>query len=88
MPKFRKKPVEIEAIQFNDSTERIMDVQNFMNDSLIISYKDKSNPKLILSGDDENELSASVGDWVIRTSDGDFYPMSDETFKKYYEPVN
>jgi len=87
MLKFKKKPSVIEAIQFIDSPERLIDIQVFMDTSLFLNYKDKASPKLIITCD-EGDREVSVGDWIIKTNDGNFFPLDRDVFEKNYEPIN
>lgn len=81
MPKFRKKPVVIEAIQFTGR-----------NDFAILKFcpvaRDPidTRPNLIISAK-EVEMLASVGDWIIKGIKGEFYPCKPDIFAATYEPV-
>ena len=45
--KYRKKPVIIEAIQFEDNSDRIIEIHEFMGgDTIRVNYEDKDNPYL------------------------------------------
>ena len=49
MARYRKKPVEIEALQFIDDVDRITELSNFIdNQDVRVSYKDPKNPKLLI----------------------------------------
>lgn len=88
MAKFRKKPVVIEAIQFFDQPEEIMAIQEFMGgDDLTIGYKDIDDPKLKIHTL-EGVMNASLGDYIIKGVNGEFYPCKPDIFEKTYEPVN
>lgn len=87
MAKYRKKPVEIEALQFLDDVDRITELSNFIDDQdLRVSYKDPKNPKLLLKTL-EGVMEASVGDYIIRGVHGEFYPCKPDIFKETYEEV-
>lgn len=60
--KYRKKPVIIEAIQFED------------------------NPYLKIETL-EGIMKASVGDYIIKGVNGEFYPCKPDIFEKTYERV-
>lgn len=86
MPKFIKKPVQITAIQYqwDDSNVSIDQAQDKIADFIgrnIELYGDE----ILLDGM-HGELHVKRGDWVIRQSDEDFYPCSDETFQAIYAP--
>lgn len=88
MAKFRKKPVVIDAIQFFDQPEEIIAIQEFMGgDDLTIDYKDVYDPKLKIHTL-EGVMNASLGDYIIKGVNGEFYPCKPDIFEKTYEPVN
>ena len=84
MAKYRKKPVVVEALQFSDETERLIELQNFMNAELVISYQDPEQPKLKI-GTLEGVMEADVGDYVIKGIQGEFYPCKPDIFEATYE---
>lgn len=85
--KYRKKPVEIEALEFIDDPTRLEELSHFIDDQdLRVSYKDPENPKLILQTL-EGEIQASVGDYIIKGVNGEFYPCKPDIFEKTYEEV-
>ena len=85
--KFRKKPVVIEAIEFTDEVERVIELQEFMGSEIVIDYREPENPKLKISTL-EGVMEASVGDWIIQGVNGEFYPCKPDIFDKTYEVVD
>lgn len=86
--KFKKKPVVIEAIQFFDQPEELINIQKFMGDiNLNIDYKNPNDPKLKIETW-EGTMRASIGDWIIKGVRGEFYPCNPEIFEMTYEPAN
>jgi hypothetical protein len=81
MPKFRKKPVVIEAVQFTGS-----------NTQELVDWIDK---KYLPCGDDvevlietlEGLMRAKPGDYIIKGVNGEFYPCKPDIFEKTYEAV-
>lgn len=86
MPKFRKKPVVIEAVQFWESNEVIDALSDLGLDPIRISYETPSNPVLKIDTM-EGEMIAQLGDWIIKGVNGEFYPCKPDIFEKTYEPV-
>lgn len=85
--KYRKKPVVIEAIQFKNESKRIEELSEFITDQdLRIDYKALEEPKLIIRTL-EGDMEASVGDYIIRGVNGEFYPCKPDIFDKTYELV-
>lgn len=78
--KFRKKPVEIEAIQWTGNN--LSEIQKF--------YKQDS----ILIGDAiciktlEGDMMARKFDWIIKGVKGEFYPCRLDIFDMTYEKVD
>lgn len=83
--KYRKKPVVIEAIQFLDNTDRLCELSEFMG-QVRVSYEDRENPKLLIETL-EGEMAASVGDYIIKGVNGEFYPCKSDIFYKTYKMV-
>lgn len=85
--KYRKKPVIIEAIQFEDNSDRIIEIHEFMGGGTIrVNYEDKNNPYLKIETL-EGIMKASVGDYIIKGVNGEFYPCKPDIFEKTYERV-
>ena len=85
--KYRKKPVVIEAIQFtDDKTETLIRLQEFMNRDREGSYKNPKNPVLRIETL-EGVMEASIGDYIIKGINGEFYPCKPDIFNATYEKV-
>lgn len=85
--KYRKKPVEIEAIQFEDNSDRICEIAEFMGGDLRVNYEDKDNPYIPIETL-EGTMKASVGDYIIKGVKGEFYPCREDIFEQTYEKVD
>jgi len=87
MTKFRKKPVVIDTIQFtDDSPEKLLEIQRFMDDEdLRVDYH-KGVPQIIIPTL-EGAHVASIGDWIIKGVKGEFYPCKPDIFEQTYEKV-
>jgi hypothetical protein len=90
MPKFRKKPVVIEALQFDGSILSGLEVAVWAHQGLpdiansIIRCGDW--PGVITIRTLEGEMQAVKGDWIIKGVAGEFYPCKPEIFEATYEP--
>lgn len=96
--KYRKKPVVVEAIRLNSyAAEDIMNVLKFMGQTVNSDYitQEKFSEYCIMcsQGDGlpintlEGNIKASIGDYIIRGVNGEYYPCKPDIFKKTYEPV-
>ena len=80
--KYRKKPVVIDAIQFNDSSIDIMEwVEEFEGDIPHITY----SRDIIIIETLEGQMTAGRLDWIIRGVQGEFYPCKPDIFDATYE---
>lgn len=87
MRQYRKKPVVISAVQFLDDADVLVELSDFIdNQDLRVDYQDRDNPQLKIETL-EGVMSASVGDFIIKGVNGEFYPCKPEIFKKTYEEV-
>ena len=80
--KFRKKPVVIEAIQYNGFDENGKEIEIFLGKSFE-SHVPSKNKVIIRTL--EGEHTASCGDWIIRGVNGEHYPCKPDIFAKTYE---
>ncbi len=90
MAKYKKKPVVIEAKQFTTNNEvgspemdAIVKWANHGKDELISCH----NGTVIYIETLEGQMTASVGDFIIKGVNGEFYPCKPEIFEKTYEFV-
>lgn len=83
MPKFRKKPVEIEAWQFDGSWASAMPIVQMSEN---ISWSDHSGGRVAIETL-EGTMEASPGDWIIRGVKGEFYPCKPDIFAVTYQEV-
>jgi len=90
MPKFRKKPVVIEAIQFNGSNK--IECIEFTNQTAFARSEKDINGAVkfwvISIPTLEGDMIASPNDWIIKGVNGEFYPCKPDIFEKTYEPIN
>jgi hypothetical protein len=79
MPKFRKRPVVIDAVKWTGSN--VDDVRALGLESPDVRGTDLLVPTL------EGPLRAAAGDWLIRGVQGEFYPCKPDIFAATYEPA-
>jgi hypothetical protein len=79
MPKYRKKPVEIDAIRFTGD--------NHAEVAAFTGTPDYGTRGQFLIATLEGTMEARAGDWVIRGVKGEFYPCKPDIFEATYEPV-
>jgi hypothetical protein len=84
--KYRKKPVVIEAVQY-DGNFRCLDIFSINEVSHFIVSKDVNNKQCIKIPTLEGEMIASIGDYIIRGVQGEFYPCKPDIFELTYEKV-
>ena len=78
--KYRKKPVVIEAVQFDGTDESCDWLLPQLRDGTISRSFNKLYIKTL-----EGTMTADVGDWIIKGVNGEFYPCKPDIFDKTYE---
>jgi hypothetical protein len=77
--KYRKKPVMIEALQWDGMNYD--EISKFVGSNILHNSKKETIEIHTLEGN----MTASKGDYIIRGVDGEFYPCKPDVFKKTYE---
>ena len=90
MSQFRKKPVVIEAIQYNGNNGN--ELRIFSNNAVYespICEPSEDNPtgSYVQIKTLEGIMIGNVNDWIVRGVNGEFYPCKPDIFEKTYEPV-
>lgn len=83
MAKYRKLPVEVEAIQFTGSNYR--QVFDFFKRYFAITSRDEKDCLVVETL--EGEHIASPGDYIIKGVAGELYPCKPDILAKTYELV-
>lgn len=82
--RFKKKPVIINAVKWDgDATT----ANNFIGESFGSDWNYGPNNTLIIPTL-EGDMTAQIGDWIIRGVKGEFYPCKPDIFDATYELVN
>lgn len=85
--KFRKKPVEIEAIQFTRlNWEKVKEFTNNTAFSLVIEKRIGGKCSCIIPTL-EGQHIANENDWIIKGVKGEFYPCKPDVFGLTYERI-
>ena len=82
MPKFRKKPVVVEAARWN--SKNYFDIIRLTGRRDIRFFDDGSCIIPTLEGD----MIAKKGDYIIKGIKGEFYPCKPDIFNATYEVVS
>ena len=87
MPKYRKKPVEVSAIQW--SGKNLAAVLGFIDDTKTGTDVVDINGSAKTLGIQtlEGTMRADAGDWIIRGVKGELYPCKPDIFEATYEPA-
>lgn len=84
MPLYRKRPVEIRAIQWDGNNW--MEVVNEFGPSPDYVYDPDSHSVMINTL--EGQMRCRQGDWLIRGVRGEYYPCKPDIFESTYEEVD
>lgn len=80
MTKYRKKPVVIEAVQWDGTNECLSEIVHWMNHEIQNLENNKLGIETL-----EGTMEASVGDYIIRGVQGEFYPCKPDIFEQTYD---
>jgi len=86
MPRYRKKPVEIEAIQLTRDSFRAA-VRFVPIDQFSAASEDDEGHVYVDIRTLEGVMRANEGDWIIRGVKGEHYPCKPDIFAATYEPA-
>jgi hypothetical protein len=82
--RFRKKPVEIEAMRFDPATlERAHEIAAWAPGTFSIEPRDTGLALIVPTK--EGAMKASPGDWIIKGIAGEFYPCKPDIFAATYD---
>ena len=79
--KYRKKPVEIEAIQYEGTVQEVVDFVGLWNTEM-----NEDMTKLYIKTL-EGDMLVSHGDYIIKGVKGEFYPCKPDIFHMTYDEV-
>ena len=83
--KYRKKPVVIEAWQWNPLSSKEEDKAAPL--WLVMSEYDVGPGNSLMIKTLEGTMSAHPGDWIIKGVKGEIYPCKPDIFAATYDPV-
>lgn len=83
--KARKKPVEIEFIQFTDMVN-VDEIERWTNLQAVYDYGNDGKGMYIDTL--EGVMTANIGDYIVKGVNGEFYPVKPEIFEKTYEVLD
>lgn len=80
--KAKKKPVEIEFMQFKDM-RNVDEIERWTNLQAVYDYGDDG--KVMYIDTLEGVMTANIGDYIVKGVNGEFYPVKPYVFEKTYE---
>ena len=86
--RYRKKPVEITAVQFRGSSTDASAIRHWMGTGEYVTSAVRTadlRPMTIKTL--EGEMTAKPGDYIIRGVQGEFYPCKPDIFAATYEEI-
>jgi hypothetical protein len=87
MPRYRKKPGEIEAVRWNGANrDEVRVLSSELPPELLGRLLFNPDGTVMVPTRDGDQI-ASRWDWLIRDIDGTVFPITHECFAETYEPV-
>jgi hypothetical protein len=92
MPYFTKKPITVEAIQFDGSVPSYhMIIKAFPDLTGVVKFGHQQKGICIewfKISNDSGAAEVSKDDWVIKGTKGEYYPCKPDIFQQIYEPAD
>jgi len=90
MPKFRKRPIIVEAFRWtadiNQKEDPLWIIDAIKDDIIYVAYE--GTPRIFMMIKTlEGTMTAKRGDWIIKGIEGEIYPCKPDIFKKTYELI-
>ena len=88
--KYRKKPVEIEAVQFDDTIETWKLLTEWSDGAVCDYVEPNETPTgraICYIETLEGKMKCDEGSYVIKGVNGEFYACTEDVFDKTYEEV-
>ena len=88
MNKYIKKPVVVEAEELIPAN--IIKIANWITETNDVSFKTDDNDNIVglIIPTLEGNMTASIGDYIIKGVSGEFYPCKADIFHKTYSEYN
>ena len=86
MGRYRKRPIVVEACQFDGSLEAAEKIAE-MDLHISVLHGGDEGEIYVLIDTLEGLMTTNPGDWVIKGVQGEFYPCKPDIFEASYEPV-
>ena len=83
--KYRKKPVIIEAMKLENSSESFSKAYAWLGDN--VDFTAAQNGTFINVKTLRGTVSVRIGDYILKGVSGEFYPCKPDIFKQIYEEV-
>ena len=85
MQKFVKKPVVIEAVEYNGANKE--EIEAFIGKKLDTIYTELKEPLELKIPTLEGDMKAVAGDWIIKGVKGEYYPCKPDIFEQSYNMI-
>lgn len=86
MPFFRKRPVVVEAMQYDGTTASAQAIREWSGADERTMYWSSASSYIFIRTS-EGTMAASPQDWIIRGVEGELYACKPSIFQQTYEPV-
>lgn len=93
MARYRKRPVEVEAVQYTGANaaeiKRFVSTAPSGDDGFLEAHEIAGNARAgcVWNASHNDWNAVNVRDWIIRGTAGEFYPCEPAIFEATYEPV-
>lgn len=88
MPKYKQKPVVIDAVQWDGELDTQLIIESWIGAGIGPDHGRDGVPIAIQRNDGVRRTSCAVmGDWILCGTRGEVWQLPDDLFRVLYEPV-
>ena len=85
--RYRRKPTEIEAVQWDGTAKNDRAIWAMGADFAVPFHVYQPAHLLAGKGGSQGMVDVPLGHWVAKAADDDFYPIDPDVFDATYEPI-
>jgi hypothetical protein len=87
MARFRKRPVEVDAVQFTEAASSLGECLAFGEGYVRDVMTSRGSPPVLSVTTLHGDVFAYHGAWIVRGGPGDYWPVKPDVFAASYEPA-
>lgn len=84
----RRKPIEVQAVLWDGTSDSTMEIFNFVGDAEHFDYDPAKGNAEVYDYLHDTWIHVHIGDYIIRGTRGEHYPVSAKTLGDLYDVID